>query len=63
MAQCGLNGTVWIFSGTICVWTVDPWGDESSDLVEITRVKFMEAQGARDWPPAIQSRESLRRFC
>ena len=33
---------------------MDPGGDESCDLVEITRVKFMEAQGARDRPSAIQ---------
>ena len=46
-----VNGTSWTFSGTICV---DRAGDESCDLVEITRVKFMEAQGARDRPPAIQ---------
>ena len=38
------------FSGTICV---DQWVDELCDLVEITRVKFVEAQGARDRPPAI----------
>ena len=46
-----VNGTAWTFSGTVCV---DRWGDESYDLVEITRVKFMEAHGARDRPPAIQ---------
>ena len=45
------NGTAWTFSGTIFV---DRAGDESCDLVEITRVKFMEAQGARDRPSAIQ---------
>ena len=46
-----LNGTAWTFSWTICV---DPWDDELCYLVEITRVKFMEAQGAYDRPPAIQ---------
>ena len=46
-----LNGTAWTFSGTICVGRA---GDESCDLVEITKVKFMEAQGAHDLPPAIQ---------
>ena len=34
-----VHGTAWTFSGTI---EVDPCGDESCDLVEITRVKFME---------------------
>ena len=38
------------FSGTI---RVDPSGDESCNLVEITRVKFMQSQGASDLPPAI----------
>ena len=33
---------------------MDRAGDESCDLVEITRVKFMEAQGARDRPSSIQ---------
>ena len=33
---------------------MDRAGDESCDLVEITRLKFMEAQGARDRPSAIQ---------
>ena len=46
-----VNGTAWTFSGTICV---DRAGDESCDLVEIARVKFIEAQGARDRPSAIQ---------
>ena len=41
MAQRGLS-----LAPSVC--------DESCDLVEITRVKFMEAQRARDWPPAIQ---------
>ena len=42
-----VNGTAWTFSCTICV---DPWGDESGSLVEITRVKFMQSQEARDLP-------------
>ena len=46
-----VNGTAWTFSGTIYV---DRAGDESCDLVEITKVKFMEAQGARNRPSAIQ---------
>ena len=46
-----VNGTAWTFSGTI---GVDPCGDESCDLVEIARVKFMEALAAHDRPPAIQ---------
>ena len=33
---------------------MDPWDDELCDLVDVTRVKFMEAQGAQDRPPAIQ---------
>ena len=37
-----VNGTLWTFSSTICV---DLAGDESCYLVEITRAKFMEAQG------------------
>ena len=37
-----VKGTAWTFSGTICV---DLAGDESCYLVEITGVKFMEAQG------------------
>ena len=44
-------GTAWTFSGTICV---NPCGDEPCDLVEFARVKFMDAQAARDLPPAIQ---------
>ena len=38
-----VNDTAWIFSCTICV---NPWDDELCYLVKITRVKFMEAQGA-----------------
>ena len=35
-----VNGTEWTFSGTICV---DLCSDESCNLVEIARVKFMKA--------------------
>ena len=46
-----VNGTAWTFSSTICV----DWGnDESRDLLHLPRVRIMEAQGARDLPPAIQ---------
>ena len=43
-------GTVWTFSGTV---RVDPPWDDSEDLVEIARSKFMEAEGARERPDAI----------
>ena len=46
-----VNGTEWTFSGTICV---DPCSDESCNLVEIARAKFMKAQGASDQPSEIQ---------
>ena len=46
MAQSGL-------SPARCV---DQASDELCELEEITRVKFMEAQGARNLPPAIQYR-------
>ena len=46
-----VNGTAWTLSCTICV---DRVGDKSCDLVEITRVKFMDALGACNRPPAIQ---------
>ena len=46
-----VNGTAWTFSGTI---GVDPCGDESCDLVEIARVKFMAALAAHDRPHGIQ---------
>ena len=48
-----VNGTVWTFKFLqhhLC----GPASDESCYLVEITRVKFMEAQGALDQPPTIQ---------
>ena len=35
---------------------MDQASDELCELEEITRVKFMEAQGARNLPPAIQYR-------
>ena len=46
-----VNGTAWTFSGTI---GVDPCGDESCNLVEIARVKFMAALAAHDRPHGIQ---------
>ena len=48
-----VSGTVWTFSGTICV---DPQWDNSSyeDLVEIARSKFKEAVGASELPDAIK---------
>ena len=45
------HSSKWTLSGTICV---DGAGNESCDLVEITRVKFIEVQGAPDRPHAIQ---------
>ena len=48
--NCRVNGKACTFFGTICV---DPSGDESCNLVEITKVKFMQSQGASYLPPAI----------
>ena len=47
MAQRGLS--VDLFSTVY----VDQWDDELCDLVDVNRLKFMEAQGAQDRPPAI----------
>ena len=49
-------GTAWTFSGTV---RVDQCGDESCDLVEIARVKFVAAQGDRERPTTIQ----YQKFC
>ena len=46
-----VSGKEWTFSCTVCV---DPPWDDSEDLVEISRGKFMDAEGARERPDAIE---------
>ena len=48
-----VSGTAWTFSGTVRVDS--PWDDSpGEDLVEIARSKFVEAEGARERPDAIE---------